>query len=63
MSKKMSKTKIRQNLKTLHELNDFHFGPDPSLVKETHEEVTKKFIEVQSAGDSRRTLDKRMLSK
>lgn len=61
MSKqKLSKTEIRQKIKEQKEADYYHFGFDHSLKKETDREKTEKFIKEQSAGDSRRSLDKRM---
>ncbi len=61
--KKLSKTAIKKRLKQQKEADQYHFGDDPSQKKETDDEKRQKFIEEQSAGDSRRTLNQRNLSK
>lgn len=61
MSKqKLSKEEIRQKIKEQKEADYFHFGFDPSLRKENDNGKMIKFIDEQSVGDSRNSLDSRM---
>lgn len=57
---KLSKKEIRQKIKEQKEADHFHFGFDPSLKKESDNDKMIKFIDEQSTGDSRKSLDKRM---
>lgn len=63
MTKKLSKRKIKEQLKVMEETNLFLYGKDPSKIKLTEKEKTAEFCKNQSVGDSRNTLSKRAISK